>query len=71
MEVCFCFYSHSNLLLAKSSPLTVVNPLASPYDITLAAPTGTGRAPHEVLEPFQIKVFGMCDIIWPRELVKN
>ena len=52
-EVCFCFYSHCNVLLARSPRLTVVNPEASP---------SSGRDPltrNAITEPFQIRVTGV------------
>ena len=56
-EVCFGFYNHCNVMLARSSHLTVINPNASP-------PSGrnppTRSSIAELMEPFQIRVLGMC-----------
>ena len=56
-EVCFGFYNHCNVLLARSSHLTVINPHASPPS-GRNAPTRSSIA--ELMDPFQIRVLGMC-----------
>lgn len=60
-EVRFCFYSHANVLLARSPNLTVLNPDLLQDDVIVVQTPRTPtirRSIHAIEEPFEIKVLG-------------